>query len=69
MFHGFGKLFRSKSLMTPLGIIFSTPAAELKLTGHYNRSIGIIDTVVFSESKAEIHCHLARYKYSTTSWS
>jgi len=56
IFHGFGKLFNSKKLdnMT-LGVFVSTPT-ELKsdLTGKYNRSTTITDSITISEGKLKI---------------
>ncbi|HEY3252070.1 MAG TPA: hypothetical protein VGK25_13250, partial [Ignavibacteria bacterium] len=56
IFHGFGKLFRSKKLDDlTLGVYFSTPAKlNSSITGHYNRSIGIIDTVVIRDGKIDL---------------
>lgn len=56
IFHGFEKLFKSRkfSNMT-LGVVFSTPATfSSDVTGRFARSVGVTDSIKFSEGKLEI---------------
>jgi len=56
IFHGFGRLFKSKKLdnMT-LGVYFSTPAKfNSTLNGRYNRTITQIDSITITDGKLDI---------------
>lgn len=56
IYHGFGKLFKSKKLdnMT-LGVIFSTPAKlNSSITGRYNRTLTQTDSVTLSDGNINL---------------